>query len=667
MFITNFILSKPQCLDKSINNFKKILLSVVIAFSALLFSIVSMADATESKTTERRIPLSEYRDKMKAGWIGQMVGVGWGAPTEFAFNGVTIPEDKVPEWSPELVNVFNQDDMYVEMTFLRTMEEYGIDVSVKQAGIDFANSSYLLWVANRVGRENLRKGIAPPNSGHPKYNQNADAIDYQIEADYSGLIAPGLPNVAVALGNKFGRIMNYGDGLYGGQFVGAMYAEAFFENDPLKLVEAGLKYIPEKSQYAEAVRDVIAWYHKYPNDWEKTWNLINDKYHKNPEYRKFTSSFNGEQNIDAKLNGAFIVMGLLYGEGDPDKTVIISMRCGQDSDCNPSNAEGILFTTMGLNKIPQRFISDLDYNTKFSFTDYNFPELIDVCEKLALQFITREGGKIEKDSTGQEILVIPVQRPNPEKLEQSWAPKEPEQVEFTKSELAQIKGSKLYTWSLVVLVIVSLLIFKRNHKLKTATILIPWAVTYFLLELYKSVIPPDLLSTVNIIVIFQVITTIITLLLIFSYDRRKPGYIVLLSILIILATSLVGAIGATEGRYVASTKIGLIGILLESSVWFLGTLVTILIVRNNYNRIIFNLTYFISLFVFQAIGIYIITLAMANVNGPWSDLIGNFSVVLIGGLSISILLYLLSIPFLILIRYEHTYNQRVSFILRNKD
>ena len=29
-------------------------------------------------------------------------------------------------------------------------------------------------------------------------------------------------------------------------------------------------------------------------------------------------------NIDAKLNGAYIVMGLLYGEGDPDKTLEIS-------------------------------------------------------------------------------------------------------------------------------------------------------------------------------------------------------------------------------------------------------------------------------------------------------------------------------------------------------
>ncbi len=32
----------------------------------------------------RRLPVREYRDKMKAGWIGQIIGVSWGAPTEGA-------------------------------------------------------------------------------------------------------------------------------------------------------------------------------------------------------------------------------------------------------------------------------------------------------------------------------------------------------------------------------------------------------------------------------------------------------------------------------------------------------------------------------------------------------------------------------------------------------
>ena len=118
----------------------------------------------------------------------------------------------------------------------------------------------------RPGRGNLRNGIAPPDSSHPKFHNCAGAIDYQIEADYSGLIAPGMPDVVIALGEKFGRLMNYGDGVYAGQFMGAMYAEAFFEKDVMKLIEAGLRAIPPESLYAGMVRDMLQWHKENPTE-----------------------------------------------------------------------------------------------------------------------------------------------------------------------------------------------------------------------------------------------------------------------------------------------------------------------------------------------------------------------------------------------------------------
>mgnify|MGYP002642159324 CR=1 FL=1 len=280
---------------------------------ALLLLVFIITTSCSQQTKEfRKIKVSDYVDKMKAGWVGQMVGVGWGAPTEFRWKGSIIPKDSMPAWSPSMINQFQQDDIYVEMTFLRTLEVYGFDVDIRQAGIDFANSQYRLWHANKAGRENLRNGIAPPWSGHPQYNSHADDIDYQIEADYAGLISPGMPQLAIELGEKFGRIMNYGDGLYGGQFVAGMYAEAFFENGINKIINAGLKCIPENSQYHEAITDVVGWHKQYPNNWKKTWELIEAKYQDNPDYRRFSCNDPAEDfNIDAKIDGAYIVIGLL--------------------------------------------------------------------------------------------------------------------------------------------------------------------------------------------------------------------------------------------------------------------------------------------------------------------------------------------------------------------
>lgn len=394
---------------------KKVYHSVAVAIIVVMFT------GCKTNSEFRRITVEEYQSKMKAGWLGQMAGVGWGAPTEFRFNSMIIPEEMVPEWEPHMINQQYQDDIYVEMTFLRTLEEYGFDVSIRQAGIDFANSKYQLWHANLCGRDNLRQGIASPFSGHPIYNSHADDIDYQIEADYSGLIAPGMPQLVIELGDKFGRLMNYGDGVYGGQFVGAMYAEAFFESDINGIIDAGLACIPAGSQYAEAIKDVIRWHKENPDDWQLTWQLIENKYNLDYDYRRFScSGTDPEFNIDAKINGAYIVMGLLYGGGDMDKTILISMRCGQDSDCNPSNAAGILATSLGMEKLPVKYKTGIDNTTRFSYTAYDFPALLDVCEALSRKAIIRAGGSVERGAEGVETYVIPLVTPVVGELEQCW-------------------------------------------------------------------------------------------------------------------------------------------------------------------------------------------------------------------------------------------------------
>ena len=407
----------------------------------LLMAVLAMPSVT-LHSAERKIYISDYRDKMKAGWVGQIAGVSWGGPTEFRYIHQIVPAEALREWTPGMINeAFHQDDVYVEMTFLNTLETKGFDVSMREAGIDFANSQYRLWHANAEGRNNLRNGIAPPASSHPKYNSCANDIDYQIEADFSGLIAPGCPNMVIALGEKFGRLMNYGDGMWAGQFVGGMYAEAFFETDPVKIVKAGLKCIPAKSRYAEMVRDCLAWYKEDPVDWQKAWKKIDDKYGHDGGCKRQPDV------IEATLNGAQILLGVLWGNGDLDETIKISCRGGFDSDCNPSSAGGILFTTIGFSNLPKRFSEALDEETKFEYTDYNFKSLLDVCEKIARQAVVRAGGRIGRDSRG-EYFAIPRKKARPSEFFTFANPGPCGDERYTEEEMARIKfvGNEEAQW-----------------------------------------------------------------------------------------------------------------------------------------------------------------------------------------------------------------------------
>ena len=406
---------------------------VLSVFSLLHLSLGFIAPLAAG---ERRLSLDEYRDKMQGAWIGQMVGVEWGRSTEFKFREVIIPEKDVPVWKPELINgAFDNDDLYVEMTFLKTLEDYGLDVSQRQAGIDFANSEYRLWCANLAGRLNLRKGIAPPDSSHPCYNRCPNDIDYQIEADYLGIIAPGCPQEVIRLGNVFGRLMNFGDGVWAGQFVGAMYAEAFFTQDVNRLLDAGLKAIPAESDYAQMVRNVRIWHRENPADWTKTWEKIRAKYSK--KFNPALKASNG--GIDVRLNGAMIILGLLYGEGDLDKSMVISMRGGWDSDCNPSNVGGILMCACGAKALPAKYASKLDFNRRYSYTVYDQKRLYAVCEKLARAVIVRAGGRVEKGADGREWFVIPEQDPSPDAFVPSWQAGPAAGERFTAEEMAKVK------------------------------------------------------------------------------------------------------------------------------------------------------------------------------------------------------------------------------------
>src|SRR3972149_3808182 len=75
------------------------------------------------------LPKERFLDKCKGAWAGQMIGVCYGAPYEFRSNGKPITDPLKP-WTPGRVQgAIGQDDCYVEMTFLKAIEDHGLGIS----------------------------------------------------------------------------------------------------------------------------------------------------------------------------------------------------------------------------------------------------------------------------------------------------------------------------------------------------------------------------------------------------------------------------------------------------------------------------------------------------------------------------------------------------------
>lgn len=401
----------------------------LIGLSVLLWGSVSCSQqqqqqsgGSEMTNLPESITISKEKllDKIKGGWAGQTIGCTYGGPTEFKYNGTMIQKYVPIPWRDGYIKWWYEnvpglyDDVYMDLTFVDVFDRLGLDAPVDSFAMVFATAGYPLWHANQAARYNILQGIMPPASGHWMNNPHADDLDYQIEADYAGLMSPGMPNAASEISDKIGHIMNYGDGWYGGVYVGAMYSLAFVSDDIEFIVKEALKTIPKESLYYQCMNDVIRWHAEYPNDWKQTWFECEKKW---SEDIGCPDGVFVPFNIDAVINSAYILIGLLYGEGDFFKTMDIATRCGQDSDCNPASAAGILGTILGYSQIPEYWMKNLKEveDMNFAHTNISLNKSYDMSYRQALQMIERNGGKItEKDVT------ISCQSPVPVRYEKSF-------------------------------------------------------------------------------------------------------------------------------------------------------------------------------------------------------------------------------------------------------
>jgi hypothetical protein len=390
----------------------------LISVAILSLAACQPAANTQGKPEKQNsIAAIDLKDKIRGGWAGQVIGCTYGGPTEFGYPGTLIHEYQPIPWDTTRITWYFKnspglyDDIYMDLTFLEVMEKEGIDAPAASHARAFAHAPYPLWHANQAARYNILNGIMPPESGQWKNNPHAEDIDFQIEADFAGLMSPGMPNSAAEICDRVGHIMNAGEGWYGGVYMAVMYSLAFVARDMEQVVTEGIRAIPAESNFYKCIQEVIGCYRKNPDDWKAAWFAVERKWAMDigcPDgvFRPF--------NIDARVNAAYVCIGLLYGKGDFARTLDIATRCGQDSDCNPASAGGILGTMIGYSKIPKVWLDPLKpiEDKPFSYTDLSLNKVYETGYRHALELVRRQGGNTDGD-----LIRLPAQPIHAVKLE----------------------------------------------------------------------------------------------------------------------------------------------------------------------------------------------------------------------------------------------------------
>ena len=79
-----------------------------VAFAVLM--LCSCSDSYESGLAKKvEFSRGQLMDKIKGGWAGQTIGVTYGGPTEFLYNGCMIPDSgEIPWGDPDYVNCWRE-------------------------------------------------------------------------------------------------------------------------------------------------------------------------------------------------------------------------------------------------------------------------------------------------------------------------------------------------------------------------------------------------------------------------------------------------------------------------------------------------------------------------------------------------------------------------------
>ncbi len=297
----------------------------------------------------------DYAERVYAGVLGKIIGVYLGRPFE-GWGKEKILAELGPIWyyvheKRGVPLIVTDDDISGTFTFLRALPDYGNTLAIIPAQIGQTWLNYLiegrtvLWwgglgnSTEHTAYLRLKRGISAPRSGSMALNGQvvSEQIGAQIFIDGWAMVSPGNPAQAADLARRAASVSHDGEAIYGAQVIAAMEALAFIEPDLNKLLNAAVALIPADSVIYRMIADLRAWRAEEP-DWQRAFERLRTHY----GYDRYGG------NCHMVPNHGLIILSLLYGDDDFQKTLMIVNTCGWDTDCNSGNVGCLMGIKNGL-------------------------------------------------------------------------------------------------------------------------------------------------------------------------------------------------------------------------------------------------------------------------------------------------------------------------------
>jgi len=275
--------------------------------------------------------VDKFRDQVMGCWIGKALGGTLGMPFEGCVGPLEVSLDEMAG------QMLPNDDLDLQLLWIRVLEQRGIQTR----SVDLAQASFAHYACYPdeygIARWNTRRGLVPPLTGLHN-NWFGDGMGAAIRSEIWACLAPGRPRLAAALAREDALVDHHGNGVWAEMFLAALESDLFTSRDLLRSLGTALELIPVESRLSRALRKVQEW-HADGFSWTVT-------------REKTIAEFGCPNFTDVTVNLSFILIGLLFGECDFERSLKLSINCGMDTDCTGATCGSILGILLGASGLP---------------------------------------------------------------------------------------------------------------------------------------------------------------------------------------------------------------------------------------------------------------------------------------------------------------------------
>ena len=273
-------------------------------------------------------------------WLGKSIGGTLGLPAEGRMDRLHFTfYDPVPTIAPP------NDDLELQLVWLHLLETLTDGTLTQQHFADaWLNHLHYMWDEYGRCRWNLRRGVPVAAVGTFE-NNFVSGMGSPIRSEIWACLFPGDPAGAAYYAALDASLDHGVEGIAGEVLFSVMQSLVAAGSSVTDAIDEALARIPADCETARALALIRTAFRQNVPVWEARDQLL---------------AKHGNDNFThTPLNVGLTIWALLYGEGDFEKSILLAVNGGYDTDCTAATVGATIGLALGSEAIPDRWRSPI--------------------------------------------------------------------------------------------------------------------------------------------------------------------------------------------------------------------------------------------------------------------------------------------------------------------